>query len=221
MQSQKTKIYGLFTRYFSSPPALTVIVLVIILFTIVAVKASRQTPPPPLPPATENTEAPEPSPVPALPVSEDASSTATETVPAGQITPYLSISKIARRSPSAVDRLLGEPSSVTREPWRWYGTNTIVEGEARKYNDDVVDVFFLEGKAARIAISLPVSGFFTGDEISKNLAYIDLTPNRKPKIATPDRLEYYNTNGLYRVLVVQTVGEESGTVEVVTDKKYR
>ncbi|KNF07162.1 hypothetical protein CLPU_22c00140 [Gottschalkia purinilytica] len=135
------------------------------------------------------------------------------------------VAELKEENVEEVNKVLGEPISNEKARWKYYGTEEYIEDgcfeNVYKKDEFEVEVFFIENKAARIAIT-PQEKMDIKKDSKKFLKRLGLpTGSIYSETSLVRAWEYLG--GLYTV-TIGTVNQESDEINymyIIVDEKYR
>ncbi|WP_054956483.1 hypothetical protein [Paenibacillus dakarensis] len=152
-----------------------------------------------------------------------------EEVETEELTAYVDVNQIARKSKEEVDKILGEPVKVEKfdfemgPEFKSYPVTfayylEMLEGEMGR-----VEIMYVEGGAHRIQVNLVGDEYYKGDERYKNLPYAGLPETKLNPPVTDIQKAHFKENifGFFRVTAADWMLTENGNVEIITEEKYK
>lgn len=130
------------------------------------------------------------------------------------------ILSIAEKSESEVTKLLGEPNKKEDGKWRYSGTDTWIQNcPAITYMNGLIEIKFIEGKAARITIT-PKEKMVYKDSLNKVLPMCGLK-HRNPDFTQEGSFARWSKiDGLYEFSVFNEGGNIS-YMYAIANEKYK
>jgi hypothetical protein len=143
------------------------------------------------------------------------------------IKPVFNVKEVANKSEEEVNNLLGQPNETETGKWTLLDTEEKVDYRMNFYQDGQIEIMFIDGKAVRVRLNISPEEYFKGDELNKNLAYVNLPIVELETNGLEGKLERgykKDFEGFYEVEIGQWLesdDESDGFVKVVTEEKYR
>jgi hypothetical protein len=143
------------------------------------------------------------------------------------IKPVFNIKEVSNKSEEEVNNLLGQPNETETGKWTLLDTEEKVDYRMNYYNDGQIEIMFIDGKAVRVRLNISPEEYFKGEELNKNLAYVNLPIVELETNGLEGKLERgykKDFEGFYEVEIGQWLepdDESDGFVKVVTEEKYR
>jgi hypothetical protein len=143
------------------------------------------------------------------------------------IKPVFNVKEVANKSEEEVNNLLGQPNETETGKWTQLDTEEKVDYRLNFYQDGQIEIMFIDGKAVRVRLNISPEEYFKGDELNKNLAYVNLPIVELETNGLEGKLERgykKDFEGFYEVEIGQWLesdDESDGFVKVVTEEKYR
>jgi hypothetical protein len=143
------------------------------------------------------------------------------------IKPVFNVKEVANKSEEEVNNLLGQPNETETGKWTLLDTEEKVDYRMNYYKNGQIEIMFIEGKAVRVRLNISPEEYFKGEELNKNLAYVNLPIVELETNGLEGKLERgykKDFEGFYEVEIGQWLepdDEGDGFVKVVTEEKYR